>query len=87
MYGGTSVMIHTTSWPYANETGITKKLSCDVLVLGDGLAGWKELNQAIAKAMQNYYCGACVMACPRPGAISLNHPLRNHAKFVPIISQ
>ena len=72
-------MIHTTSWPYANETGITKKLSCDVLVLGDGLAGWKELNQAIAKAMQNYYCGACVMACPRPGAISLNHPLRNRA--------
>jgi len=80
-------MIHTTSWPYANETGITKKLSCDVLVLGDGLAGWKELNQAIAKAMQNYYCGACVMACPRPGAISLNHPLLNRAKFVPIISQ
>ena len=31
--------------------------------------------------------GACVMACPRPGAISLNHPLRNRAKFVPIISQ
>lgn len=30
-------MIHTTSWPYANETGITEKLSCDVLVLGDGL--------------------------------------------------
>lgn len=25
-------MIHTTSWPYANETGITEKLSCDVLV-------------------------------------------------------
>ena len=32
-------MIHTTSWPYANETGITEKLSCDVLVLGGGLAG------------------------------------------------
>lgn len=30
-------MIHNTSWPYANETGITKKLSCDVLVLGNGL--------------------------------------------------
>ena len=85
-------MVHTTSWPYANETGITEKLSCDVLVLGGGLAGcyaaiaaaaakscelpsynpeeaareqsrlyaplfvkdgtsWKELNQAIAKAM------------------------------------
>ena len=30
-------MIHTTSWPYANEIGITEKLSCDVLVLGGGL--------------------------------------------------
>ena len=30
-------MIHTTSWPYANETGITETLSCDVLVLGGGL--------------------------------------------------
>ena len=29
-----------------------------------------------------YYCGACVMACPRPGAIRLNHPLMNRAKFV-----
>ena len=29
--------MHTTSWPYANETGITEKLSCDVLVLGGGL--------------------------------------------------
>lgn len=27
-------MIHNTSWPYANETGITEKLNCDVLVLG-----------------------------------------------------
>ena len=27
-------MIHTTSWPYANEIGITEKLSCDLLVLG-----------------------------------------------------
>ena len=26
-------MIHTTSWPYANEIGITEKLSCDLLVL------------------------------------------------------
>ena len=28
------------------------------------------------------YCGACVMACPREGAISLRHPLMNQAKFV-----
>lgn len=31
-----------------------------------------------------YYCGSCVMACPRPGAIQLNHPLMNRAKFVPV---
>jgi len=31
-----------------------------------------------------YYCGACVMVCPRPGAIRLEHPLMNQAKFVPV---
>ncbi|MDD7646920.1 MAG: 4Fe-4S binding protein [Ruminococcus bromii] len=31
-----------------------------------------------------YYCGACVMACPRDGAIRLQHPLMNRAKFVPV---
>lgn len=31
-----------------------------------------------------YYCGACVMACPKPGAIELVHPLMNRAKFVPV---
>lgn len=31
-----------------------------------------------------YYCGACVMACPRPGAVKLQHPLMNRAKFVPV---
>lgn len=31
-----------------------------------------------------YYCGSCVMACPRKGAIRLQHPLMNRAKFVPI---
>lgn len=30
-----------------------------------------------------YYCGACVMNCPRPGAIRLEHPVMNRAKFVP----
>ena len=25
------------NWPYANEIGITEKLSCDLLVLGGGL--------------------------------------------------
>lgn len=31
-----------------------------------------------------YYCGSCVMACPNKGAISLEHPLMNQAKFVPV---
>lgn len=31
-----------------------------------------------------YYCGACVMACPNEGAIRLEHPLMNRAKFVPV---
>src|SRR5699024_6352379 len=31
-----------------------------------------------------YYCGACVMACPKKGAIRLEHPLMNRAKFVRI---
>lgn len=31
-----------------------------------------------------YYCGACVMACPTPGAIELKHPLMNQAKFIPV---
>lgn len=31
-----------------------------------------------------YYCGACVMVCPRPGAIRLSHPLMNRAKFIPV---
>lgn len=31
-----------------------------------------------------YYCGSCVMVCPREGAISLCHPLMNQAKFVPV---
>lgn len=31
-----------------------------------------------------YYCGSCVMACPRKGAIRMQHPLMNRAKFVPV---
>ena len=30
-----------------------------------------------------WYCGACVMECPKKGAIKLQHPLMNEAKFVP----
>lgn len=29
-----------------------------------------------------YYCGSCVMECPNKGAIRLQHPLMNRAKFV-----
>ena len=36
MYGGTSVMIHTTSWPYANETGITEKLVRGLVQISSG---------------------------------------------------
>ncbi len=34
-----------------------------------------------------YYCGACIMACPKPGALQLSHPLMNRARFVPVISE
>jgi len=30
-----------------------------------------------------YYCGACVMVCPKEGAIRLEHPLMNQARFIP----
>lgn len=33
------MMEHTYRWPYANEVGEEETLSCDVLVLGGGLAG------------------------------------------------
>lgn len=31
-----------------------------------------------------YYCGCCVMECPQKGAIKLQHPLMNRAKFVEV---
>ncbi len=31
-----------------------------------------------------YYCGACVMVCPRPGALRIQHPVMNRTKFVPV---
>lgn len=30
-----------------------------------------------------WYCGACVMECPQPGAIKLQHPLMNRVCWVP----
>ena len=29
-----------------------------------------------------FYCGACVMECPREGAIHFQHPIMNRSKFV-----
>jgi len=34
-----------------------------------------------------YYCGACVMECPKNGAIKLRHPLMNKARFIPVIER
>lgn len=31
-----------------------------------------------------YYCGSCVMVCKKDGAITLQHPLMNQARFVPV---
>ena len=31
---------------------------------------------------EGWYCGACVMECPKPGALELRHPLMNQAAFV-----
>ncbi len=31
-----------------------------------------------------YYCGACVMECPREGAIQLSHPIMNRTKFTDV---
>ncbi|MBQ8397507.1 MAG: 4Fe-4S binding protein [Clostridia bacterium] len=38
----------------------------------------------IAYPGECYYCGCCVMACNIEGAIRLQHPLMNRAKFVPV---
>ncbi len=32
-----------------------------------------------------YYCGACVMECPREGAVKLTHPLMNQTKFTDVV--
>ncbi len=31
-----------------------------------------------------YYCGACVMVCPKEGALRIQHPVMNRTKFVPV---
>lgn len=34
-----------------------------------------------------YYCGSCVMSCPKPGAIRLQHPLMNRTRFVDVVPE
>ncbi len=52
---------------------------CDVLVP----SSVKGEHPIVMYPGECYYCGACVMVCPKPGAIKLVHPLMNEAKFVP----
>ena len=53
---------------------------CDILFP----SGQKGEHPIVMYPGECYYCGACVMACPNPGAITLKHPLMNQAKFVPV---
>ncbi len=53
---------------------------CDILLP----SGKEGEHPAVMYPGECYYCGACVMVCPRPGAIRLVHPLMNRAKFVPV---
>ena len=50
---------------------------CDIMIP-------KGKHPIVAFPGECYYCGACVMVCPRPGAIDLQHPVMNRAKFVPV---
>ena len=54
---------------------------CDVLVP----AAEKGQHPVAAWPGECWFCGACVMECPVPGAIRLQHPLMNRAKFVPVV--
>ena len=51
---------------------------CDVLVPSDV----KGEPPVVMYPGECYYCGACVMSCPSDGAIRLEHPLMNRARFV-----
>lgn len=53
---------------------------CDILFPAEKKGG----HPIVMYPGECYYCGACVMACPRKGAISLRHPLMNQARFVPV---
>ena len=51
---------------------------CDILVPSDV----KGEPPVVMYPGECYYCGACVMGCPVNGAIRLEHPLMNRARFV-----
>lgn len=51
---------------------------CDIMIPNPE----KGKHPIVAFPGECYYCGACVMVCPRPGAIDLQHPVMNRAKFV-----
>ena len=53
---------------------------CDILMPNPE----KGKRPIVAYPGECYYCGACVMVCPREGAIDLQHPVMNRAKFVPV---
>lgn len=53
---------------------------CDIMIPNPE----KGKHPIVAFPGECYYCGACVMVCPCPGAIDLQHPVMNRAKFVPV---
>lgn len=53
---------------------------CDILLPSEA----KGEHPLVMYPGECYYCGACVMVCPMPGAVRLVHPLMNQAKFVQI---
>ena len=42
----------------------------------------KESHPEVLYPGECWYCGACVMECPKEGAIRLVHPLMNQTRFV-----
>ena len=53
---------------------------CDIMIPNPE----KGKHPIVAFPGECYYCGACVMVCPRPGANDRQHPVMNRAKFVPV---
>lgn len=53
---------------------------CDIMIPNPE----KGKHPIVAYPGECYYCGACVMVCPNKGAIHLQHPVMNRAKFVPV---